>query len=194
MGGAPHSLGIGPGVLRAVWQVESKGNGFLPCGRTKILCEGHVFWRQLKARGKNPSEYAKTHPTLVYPKWTARHYRGGEKEYERLEKAMAIDRKAALRSTMWGAFQILGANYKLCGFSDAESFVKAQKSKEGQLRAFIKFLRARNLVDPLRKKDWQHFARVYNGPGYARYGYDKKLAKAYARCASGAKSAEYRAK
>lgn len=37
------------------------------------------------------------------------------------------------------------------------------------------------LSQKLKQKDWAGFARGYNGPAYAKYGYHKKMAKAYAR-------------
>src|SRR5690606_7984441 len=42
------------------------------------------------------------------------------------------------------------------------------------------------LLQPLRRKDWARFARLYNGPGYAQNRYDEKLAQAYARHAGDA--------
>ena len=181
---AARSLGVEPCVLRAVLEVESGGYGFLPSGKPKIVFEGHVFWKNLEARGIDPAVHARNHPAIVFPKWTKAYYRHGEKEYDRLEEAMAINRQAALRATLWGAFQILGANYKACGFSNIESFVEAQKAADGQLRSFIAYLTTRGLVEPLRQKDWARFARGYNGPSYAKHKYDKKLEAAYKRCRS----------
>ncbi|SBW01291.1 exported hypothetical protein [uncultured delta proteobacterium] len=176
------SLDISPCVLRAVLEVESGGRGFLPSGKPVIVFEGQLFWKALRQRGMDPVPLGRKHPGIVYEKWTNRHYARGEKEYARLEEAMAIHKEAALGATLWGAFQILGSNYKRCGYGDIAAFVEAQRTAQGQLRTFVAYLKANNLVEPLRKKDWRSFARKYNGPSYAKNGYDKKLEAAYKRC------------
>lgn len=38
---------------------------------------------------------------------------------------MSIHREAALHSTSWGAFQIMGFNFALYGFHSVEDFVAA---------------------------------------------------------------------
>ena len=64
-----------------------------------ILCiEGHIFWNELKKRGKNPEDYTTYNEDILYPKWSKEHYKGGIKEYERLERAIAIDEEAAISS------------------------------------------------------------------------------------------------
>ena len=44
-----------------------------------------------------------------------------------------------------------------------------------------RFIIASRLAKPLRDKNWAAFARGYNGAGYAKNAYDKKIASAYAR-------------
>ena len=101
-------------------------------------------------------------------------------EYDRLAEALACDRAAALRSTSWGAFQLLGCNHAAAGFPDVETFVAAMVSGEGaQLDAFVRFVRASRLDDELVRCDWPGFARGYNGPDFARNRYDVRLAAAF---------------
>lgn len=176
------SLDVSPCVLRAVLEVESGGRGFLPSGKPVIVFEGQLFWKALRQQDMDPVPLSRKHPGVVYEKWTNRHYARGEKEYARLEEAVAIHKEAALGATLWGAFQILGSNYKRCGYDDIAAFVAAQGTAQGQLQTFVAYLKANNLVEPLRKKDWRAFARKYNGPSYAKKGYDKKLDAAYKRC------------
>lgn len=176
------SLGVAPCVLRAVLEVESGGQGFLPSGKPIIVFEGHLFWKALRQRGIDPAPHAREHPGIVFEKWTNRYYARGEKEYARLEEAMAIHKEAALSATLWGAFQILGGNYKRCGYADIKEFVAGQRTAQGQLGTFVAYLKANGLVEPLRKKDWSAFARKYNGLAYAKNGYHKKLEAAYKRC------------
>lgn len=99
-------------VIKAIVQVESSGSGFLNDGKAKILFEGHKFWHWLKEEGIDPKEYLFGNEDILYEKWTREHYLGGEKEYDRLYRAMVINQKAAIYSASWGKFQILGENLK----------------------------------------------------------------------------------
>jgi hypothetical protein len=93
---------------------------------------------------------------------------------------MALDRQAALGSASWGLFQIMGFHYQKVGFDSVDAYVKAMFQSEGhQLDAFINFIKAAKLDAHLRAKRWARFAKGYNGPGYAKNQYDKKLEAAY---------------
>lgn len=107
---------------------------------------------------------------------------GGEAEWTRLRDAIALDRKAALRSTSWGLGQIMGFNHALAGHPELEQFVVAmEKDEQSQVKAMLSFTKNAGLIVHLQKLDWAAFARGYNGPAYAANQYDKKLASAYAR-------------
>jgi len=95
---AAERIGVEPCALQAVCEVEAAGNGFLPDGRPKILFEGHIFWKELKKAGLDPNQYAAANPDILYPKWTKAYYKGGVREYDRLEWAKKINREAALKS------------------------------------------------------------------------------------------------
>lgn len=171
---AAAKLGCEVSAIRAVADVESGGRtGFLPDGRPKILFESHVF-SKLTAR-----KYDATHPDISTPKWT-RNYVGGAGEHGRLQRAMILDREAALKSASWGKFQILGLNFARAGFQTVEKFVNSQKQSEQQhLEAFVKFILSYDLSDELRDRRWADFARKYNGAGFAKNHYDEKMAIAY---------------
>lgn len=168
-------------ALRAVAEVESAGSGFLaaPDRRPKVLFEGHVFHRLTAGR------YGASHPNLSYPKWDRKQYAGSlPGEWKRLDRAATLDPAAAMQSASWGAFQIMGFNYALCGFDSVGAFVECQSSgADGQLETFASLIARPGspLLLPLRRLDWARFARLYNGPGYAQNRYDEKLAQAYAR-------------
>ena len=180
---AAEQIGVEPCAVKAVVDVESGGDGFLPDGRVKILFEGHVFWKELQKRGINP-ELLKM-PNIVYPKWDKSQYKGGAQEHERLNAAALVNKEAALRSASWGLFQIMGFNHRLCGFSSVQDFVDAQKESEAnQLNSFCQFMKNEGLVLFLKGLDFAGFARRYNGPGYAKNQYDVKMRKAYERCKS----------
>lgn len=180
---AANLLGVDVATIKAVTEVESSGSGFLPSGRPKILFEGHVFWRELRKVGIKPEMYP--NPSILYPRWTKKHYKGGEAEWDRLERAQKIHDAAALKSASWGLFQIMGFNYALCGFEDVYGFVAAMKLNEGKhLKAFCKYVQTVHLDVALLNHLWTLFAKGYNGPGYAKNKYDQKLKKAYEKYAS----------
>ena len=179
---AAAELDIEPCAMSAVYSVESAGNGLLPSGRPKILFEGHVFWKELKKRSLDPQSFSEANPDIIYLKWVKTHYRGGEKEIKRLERAEKINQEAAWCSASWGAFQIMGFNYKACGYNSVFDFVEANKGgAASQLKTFCGFIRQNNMTRHL-DKNWTGFARAYNGPGYAQNNYDRKLRSAYEKC------------
>lgn len=177
---AAKRLQVDVAVIKAVTAVEARGSGFIrntdfPC----ILFEGH--WFHKFTRGI----HANHHPHLSYPTWTKRYYKGGRGEYDRLVEAIGISDEpdAALKSTSWGLFQIMGFNYELAGYDDVRGYVNAIAASEGaQLAAFVSFVQAQPaMVDHLREKRWADFARRYNGPGYQQNQYDIKLAAEFTR-------------
>ncbi|WP_431854331.1 N-acetylmuramidase domain-containing protein [Azospirillum sp.] len=173
-----ESLGVEPAVVRAVDTVETGGvGGFLSdgSGRPRILVEAHLFSATTGRR------WDASHPGISAPTWNRALYRGGAAEYLRLAEAVDLDREAALKAASWGRFQILGGNHRMVGFDGVEGFVVAMADDEGNhLEAFAEFCRAARLVNALRDRDWETFARRYNGPQYARNRYHLRLAAAYA--------------
>ncbi|WCL81809.1 N-acetylmuramidase family protein [Saprospira sp. CCB-QB6] len=175
---------VEPAVIMAIQTVESGGNGFFSDGRPKILFEGHIFWNELKKVGKDPNALRSGNENIIYPKWDSSQYAGGTKEYDRLAKAEKIHKEAAYKATSWGEFQIMGFNHSTVGYSDVFSFVEAMKVPNGaSLKAVMEFVKNNNLLRHVQgsSKDWASFAKGYNGPGYAKNQYDKKLAAAFAR-------------
>jgi len=173
---AAAALNCEVACVRAVTVVEAGKTGYFPSGRPKILFEAHYFGRLTGHR------FDASHPNISSPKWNRALYKGGEKEYDRLLEALALDREAALKSASWGLFQIMGDNYKASGFASVDDYVKAMYESEGrQLDAFIGFVKSseKSLAAPLREKRWADFASHYNGPSYAQNHYDAKLKDAY---------------
>ncbi|GMQ23565.1 N-acetylmuramidase family protein [Algoriphagus sp. oki45] len=173
-------------AVKAVNEVESSGKGFFVDGRPKILFEGHIFWRQLRDRGIDPSSLANaSNADVLYSKWTRSHYIGGPREYDRLEKAASLlsdprVREAALASASWGSYQIMGFHAEKLGYASVQSFVDEMYVHErNQLEAFGKYLSVFGCLAHLKTKDWAKFAKCYNGPSYHVNKYDVKLANAY---------------
>lgn len=176
-----EQLGVERAALKAVVEVEcSSRGGFLADGRPRILFEGHIFWRQLRKRGLNPSALAAKHPTIIYPRWVRTHYKGGAGEWERFREASAISPSAAIESSSWGLFQIMGFHWKICGCGSAEEFKELmERSERDQMALAMKFLEKTGIAQYLKTKDWCNFALRYNGSGYKANRYDTKLEAAY---------------
>ena len=174
---AVQTLGIGPAEFWAVMSVESRGCGFSVDRRPKILYERH--WFHKLTNGAH---------SVAYPD-VSNSERGGytrDKEYERLEKAISLDRKAALESTSWGVGQVMGFNFAFGGFNDAESMVTAMmESENAQITAMAGFIKDNKLDSRLKNHDWEGFAKGYNGTGYKESKYDTKLADAFSKFSAG---------
>lgn len=179
---AAAALGCDVAAIKAVAEVESCGSGFLNDGKLRVLFEGHQFFKFTRGA------YCDTHPTLCHQKWTRSNYCTGSAEvrgageFARLEEAKKLDKRAAMMSCSIGKFQVMGFNFALCGFKTVEEFWAALGSSEGeQLKAFCEYVKHTGLQPALRDRQWDEFARRYNGPEYRKNQYDTKLAKAYAK-------------
>jgi hypothetical protein len=175
-------VNISPAALKSVTTVEAAGSGFLTNGKLKILFEGHIFWAELKKRGKNPSELSNsTNRDILYERWTKEFYsKNSADEHGRLDRARSIDSEAANRSASWGMFQIMGNNCEMIGYKTVEAMIEDFFLHErNQLKGFIVFIQKRKIDGYLRERNWSKFAEGYNGPGYKANQYDEKLAKAY---------------
>jgi hypothetical protein len=174
---AADALKCDVAAIRAVYEVESRGQGFGDDGRPIILFEPHVFSRLTKHR------FDATHGGVSYPTPGAKPYKKTQAErWNQLLYAAKLDRDAAYKSASYGAPQIMGFNFALCAFSDVHAFVEAiSRSERDQLFAFVQFVTSSGLADELREHRWAEFARRYNGPAYAKNAYDVKLAAAHAK-------------
>lgn len=160
--------------LLAVVTVETSGCGCLADRRPAILFERHIFSKQTGGR------FDAQHPDISNR--TAGGYSHGTAEYNRLARAVQLDRTAALKSASWGLGQVMGFNFANAGYDNVETMVqKNMESEDEQLMAMANFLIASKLDRPLAAQDWTSFARGYNGPDFSRNLYDSKLAAAFQR-------------
>jgi hypothetical protein len=165
------ALGVEPAAVKAVIEVESSGEPFLPEGAVTPLgadvslfptvqFEGHVFWKLL-VETKDPHlspGHIMTCPeqfadpsgqpvkaeriaSVLYPKRTKKYTLRPLPEWDQLLLARCIDEGLADQSASWGCFQIMGFNYSCCGEPDVGSFVRSMHTLEGQNRLFINFIR-----------------------------------------------------
>jgi hypothetical protein len=166
---AVAGLGTNKASLWAVLTVETSGFGFLPDRRPKIRYERHVFHKRTSGK------FSRQYPGISSPD------SGGTttvaNEYVRLDQAMSLDRRAALESTSWGLGQIMGFNARKLGYTDAEEMVSEFiKTEDAQLDGVRRFVLANgDLANALKRKEWKRFAFFYNGAGFAKNAYDKKL-------------------
>ena len=165
---------LDPALILAVAEIESRGSGFLASGEPVILFERHIFHRLTQGR------YSARYPGISNR--TPGGYGASSSQHGRLQEAVALDRDAALQSSSWGKFQVMGFNGKVCGYKNLQDFINAAyRSEKDHLDMFLGYCEGNNLLRHLRAHNWAAFARGYNGPGYAKNRYDIKLAAAYSK-------------
>jgi len=173
--------GLDVASVLAVAEVESGGrSGFQKTGLLTVLFEAHWFYKFLKQVGFNPEALMVQYPSLISPTWNKNLYKGGDYENTRLAEALKIH-ECAWNCASYGMFQIMGFNYKICGFNTPQEFITYLKTgQEAHVDTFLKFISADSRkINALKNKDWAKFAYLYNGSAYAQNKYDIKLAKAY---------------
>lgn len=177
---AAGALGVDPAAIKAFAQVESAGSGFNADGSVKILFERHKFYNLLAQAHGLPFAQAisRQQPDICNP--TAGGYGKYSEQHAKLDRAVKIDRDCGLQSASWGAFQVMGYQWKICGYASIQAFINDAYSDAGQLRILVGFLKANpGIVKAMNAKDWKTVARLYNGPAYAQNKYDTKLDSAY---------------
>jgi len=103
-----------------------------------------------------------------------------------MAEALRLDRKAALESASWGLGQVLGSNFAVAGFDDAEDMVaKMVQSERHQLLGMFNFIDGNNLGRHLKSQDWRRFALGYNGSNAEENDYPGKLKRAFDQFANG---------
>jgi hypothetical protein len=179
---AAGEVGVDPAALLAVAEVESGGKAFaLVEGRREpvIRFEAHYFDRRLAGEKRDLARRA----GLASPKFGGVvNPRSQAARWRMLERAAAIDRKAACESTSWGLGQIMGAHWVWLGYPGIEALVgEARDGAAGQAKLMARYIEKAGLAEALRERDWEKFARGYNGPKYRRNAYHLKIRAAYER-------------
>lgn len=173
--------GLDKAALLAVCQVESGGRTTARIGgrdEPLIRFEGHYFHRLLPAIKRNRAIVAGLANARA---GAVRNPRSQARRWALLGRAIEIDRPAALASTSWGVGQVMGAHWRWLGYASIDALVvEVRGSVEGQVRLMARYIVKARLGDRLEARDWAGFARAYNGPGYRRNRYDRKLAAAHA--------------
>ncbi len=171
-------IGVTGKHVRAVATVESAGGGWNDQGQPKILWERHYFFKRIQI----------AIPWISNPKggdYTLDANRNGVNDsWEKLCLAACRNPMAAFESASWGKFQIMGAHAKTLGYANALEFAYGMVSDErAHYQALADFVRVNGLIPAMRAlstnpETCRLFASRYNGGGYAKNDYHRKLAKA----------------
>lgn len=176
---AAIAIGCSVKQVRAVSKVESAGGGFNDQGQPKALFERHYAWRRLRV----------LIPFLSNPTpggYTLDADRDGINDsWEKVaDLAMMKNPLVAFESASFGKFQIMGAYAKSLGYGNAVEFVwQLVQSEAAHYDALAAFIRVNALDHAMRAlsanpETCRAFAKGYNGKGYAKHGYHRKLAEA----------------
>ncbi len=158
-------------VIKAVTEIEAPMGGFDKINRPVILYEPFIFGDLTKQKydGAIVTINNENYPLSLdrkKVKWSIQNAKYGPKsiQYHKLDAAEKLDVDAAYKCCSWGRFQILGMNYKLCGYNSLDSFLTDMFSSEKyHLFAFVNFIKNKKLDKYLIEKNWIKFAEGYNG-------------------------------
>lgn len=171
-----EELGVEVAAIKAVVEIEAGKamKGFYAPGVPVVNFDQSMYKAYAhKAVNKSPAKGEKVPPGLS-------GY--ALKEWTQLINARKRNADGAYMGTFWGMFQIGGFNYRLCGCSDINEFVRIMSESEfSQLELFAKFITNTGMLADLKNKNWAGFARKFNGASYARRGYHTRMAAAYRR-------------
>lgn len=175
-------LKIEPAVLLAVAEIESNGVVFaMVNGKQEPLIrwEGHYFDQRLSGTKRDEAR----RQGFANPKAGAvKNPASQAARYRLLASASQIDKVAAFESCSWGIGQVMGAHWQWLGYATPGEMLKELRSgAAGQIAVMVRYIEKAGLVGALRRLDFTEFARGYNGPAFAKYGYHTKMAAAYQR-------------
>ena len=149
------------GVDFAVNSFESFGDGEVDRVAGKLSVDPQLIRAILKIESNGNTGAIRFEPHVFH-----RYLRKGHSPEE-----------ARLLATSFGAFQIMGFNYRTAGYDSVESFVKGmQGGPAKQLEAFAGFITSNpSLLSAMQNNNFERIAYYYNGPLHARNNYVGKL-------------------
>ena len=177
-----RELGVEVAAIKAVVDIETgqTHTGFYAPGKPLINFDVSIYRSVAPRHGVNLTEAKNKFPEIFRGPDVKKYGSNQKAQQARLDAAIQINEDAALESVFWGMFQVGGFNWKLCGAESVRDFVdKMTRSERDQLELFAAYCKSRGLVKYIKNKDWTSFAYRYNGPGYKKYSYDTRMAKAY---------------
>lgn len=175
-----NRLGCTMPQLNAVSEVESS-RGWDRSGLLTCLYERHYAWRWARIRVPLLSNPAPGGYTIDADN------DGINDSWEKVADALLKWGQVAFEFASWGGFQIMGAWWDELGYKNPTDFVWGMtRSEAAHYEAFARYIEVFGLINALRAvssvpADNVEFARRYNGPGYKRYDYHRKIAAAHRR-------------
>ncbi|MEE9375675.1 MAG: N-acetylmuramidase domain-containing protein [Rhizobiaceae bacterium] len=175
-------LQIPAAALLAVAEVESGGRTLAKVqGKLEPLIrfEGHYFNRFLKGEAKLE---ARSEGLASGRAGGVKNPRSQVGRWKLLNRAIRINRTAALSSVSWGLGQVMGAHWQWLGYGSVDALVaEARSGIVGQVALMARYIEKAGLVKALHERDWVAFARRYNGPSFHKNKYDQKIGEAFVR-------------
>lgn len=146
-----------------------------------ILYERHYMYRLLKLKGytvEQLNDLSTSEPKIVHTYQSGYSYGTEQAQYERFLRASEIDKEIAIKSCSWGKFQVMGEYFARL-YKSSDELVEAQNYCALQhLQYFKIFLtKEKNMLEPMRQKNWLTIAKKYNGEN--QIGYDVNISNAY---------------
>jgi hypothetical protein len=170
--------GVEPAALHAFADVESNASGQTVDGRLPILYEPHINSRCSFGKYDWRDGPYGMGVVISYPKWYSRkkmpprctihpYQLSMLDRWVLLSFAAEIDFSVALQSCSWGAFQVLGMNWKALGYASPWHFVVSMYDggERAQLNAAIRFLDHKDVLDDMKKNNWGPVIEAWNGTG-----------------------------
>lgn len=177
-----REFNLEPAALLAVVDVESGGQVYAVIDdkpEPLIRFECHYFDRRLTPEKQLRARADKLASPIAGKIPNPRTQSG---RWRLLERAAAIDRTAAYESVSWGLGQVMGSHWKWLGFDSVDALVEeARSGADGQARLMARYIEKAGLAEALTARNWNAFARGYNGPDYRRYRYHTRIATAFQR-------------
>lgn len=176
---------IDENILGGFILVESSGSGFVN-GKVTIRLENHQFLKGDAAQYKGiyfdygtPSYKGHVYRKSPNDSWLTCH-QNQTQEYDAFNFAISLSSTKAYEATSMGLAQIMGFNYRRCGYNSAkEMYDDFATGESAQLEGFINFIVSdSNLLKACQNKDYRTMASLYNGSGNVDV-YAPKIEKAY---------------
>jgi hypothetical protein len=178
---------IKPVLVKTILMTESSNSGFDNKGRLKIQFEPHEFHKRLLRFGVSH--------TYVFDKENKKYeitaknitIRNGVEtqnpEYVAFDAARQIHNEAALLSTSYGLFQVMGYNHVAAGYKTVQAmYNEFCLSEFFQAKGGLNFIKYhREIYVALKTGNARRFCELYNGPKFEELGYLEKWKTNYSK-------------
>ncbi|MEM7619755.1 MAG: N-acetylmuramidase domain-containing protein [Pseudomonadota bacterium] len=171
-------LNIEPALLDAIRKTEAPNGGFDSKGRLIILPEKHKIYQYMSAKERHIA----LRKNLVTKRWSKKtQYKGfgsyrkhtgfaGDRRWGFVERVSQVNKYATYMGTSFGLMQIMGFNYRLCGYNTVFDMVSDfETGEKQQLFAAVRFIKSKGKIDVFVDRDFRGIAAFYNGTGQIEY-------------------------